>query len=371
MPIMVYTSYLKPKPLLWTRNQYNKFQNKTMLKFKPSQKVNNPLTNNVVVVMDRSGSMSGRERSAVDSLNRQLASLRAESTKFNVPTFVTIITFNEASVAEIVNTPISDVGDIEVESFRATGNTSLYNAISNAIDSVNLRSGVKQIIVITDGEENSSRFSSPFSTLDQIKDRITSLTKTDQWTFVGCVPPHHSYTLTSIGFVAGNVTEWELSNAGLERLTTSISYANTTRYDELSRGVTYSCNYFSPQVDNLAPSIVQTNLDDLSNQFQILPVAQKEPISSFVARTTGKPYRLGKAFYQLTKPETVQASKEVLLRDKMGRIYGGDNSRALLRIPAGGEIKLNPASSTDYEVYIKSTSHNRNLMPNTNVLVQK
>jgi hypothetical protein len=340
-------------------------QKKTnMVTFTPATPTNIPQRNNVAIVLDRSSSMAPLRQAAIDSLNAQIQSLRNESQRNGIETTVTLVTFSDDVTIDINAVNINTIGSIDSGSYQPHGNTALWDAIGHAIETLRYRGGLKQVIVVTDGEENQSRTFRQTS----LTDLIRSLDK--NWTMAGCVPPNRAHYLTSLGFAPGNVVQWENTVRGMEVVTQRIATANTTRYGEITRGLTSTNMYFAPDV-NVSPTIVQTNLNDLTNNFTVHNVSQKSVIADFVATVTNKPYRIGGTFYQLTKPEKVQAHKEIVIRDKMGRIFGGDNARSLLRIPAGGEIKLNPASSPDYEVFVQSKAPNRHLMPNTNILVAK
>lgn len=336
-----------------------------MLKF--TKPVSNTLS--IVIVIDRSSSMQSHSKETVKSLNQQIQSFRDEAARTNIETDISIISFADFVVRDMVAIPAKDCRDIDPASYLANGNTALYDAIADGVNLLSSRgTSRKFMLVITDGEENQSKYQSNSSIRRIIEQQLADNT----WSMAMCVPPNTKYTIAqSLGVPEKCITEWERTAVGIERNTQAIRTSNTMLFANYSAGHTCTRGYFQPDVNNLAPAVVQTNLNDLTGNFQVLPVQSKEPIASFVARTTNRPYRVGAAFYQLTKKETVQASKDIMIRDKQGKIYGGANARSLLRIPAGGNIELNPASNNDYEVYVKSTSHNRNLVPNTNVLVQK
>lgn len=330
-----------------------------------------PVSNNlsVVIVLDRSSSMNSHRAETVKSLNQQIQSFKNEAARTKIDTNISIISFADYVIKDMVGIKSDQCGEISADSYIPAGNTALYDAIAEASNLLDgFTSSRKFLLVITDGEENQSRNHNTTS----IRNLITRKLADTTWSIAMCVPP---YTKTRIardlGIPEQCITEWERTAVGIERNTQSIVSSNAALFASYSTGQTCTRGYFQPDVNNLAPAVVQTNLNDLTSNFQVLPVQGKEPIASFVARTTNRPYRVGAAFYQLTKKETVQASKDIMIRDKQGKIYGGANARSLLRIPAGGNIELNPASNNEYEVYVKSTSHNRNLVPNTNVLVQK
>lgn len=342
-------------------------QGKSMLKMKPKKS-----RLNIGIVLDESSSMQGLKMDAIKSLNAQIKSHQEEASKNGIDAVVTVTTFASfVNSPSIEKHPLKDVGEFDSTSYNPNGMTALNDAIGNMLERLPIDSNnMAYLIVITDGEENNSKN----FTVSSLRDLIESKLKTDRLTIAACVPPlKKAYTASITGIPVDCIIEWEATSRGVERMTQSIRSANTSMYtNSYSIGATCTKSYFSPDVNNLTPSVVNTNLDDLSKDVRIFNVLQKEAIASFVSRQMNKPYSAGIAYYQLTKNEKVQSNKDILLRDKNnGKVYGGDHARSLLRIPSGGNIELNPASSPDYEVYVLSTSHNRNLLPNTKVIVKK
>ena len=70
-------------------------------------------------------------------------------------------------------------------------------------------------------------------------------------------------------------------------------------------------------------------------RFQMLHVDSNTDIKSFV-ENTGARFKKGMGFYELTKSETIQENKEVVLRDKVsGDMFTGKDARGLIGIPYG------------------------------------
>lgn len=84
------------------------------------------------------------------------------------------------------------------------------------------------------------------------------------------------------------------------------------------------------------------------------------------------PLLKGAAFYQLTKTEPeVQDHKRIIIRDKTtNAIYEGAAARQMLGLPTYGTIRLAPKdlSSSNFDMYIQSTSVNRKMTVGTNVV---
>lgn len=105
-------------------------------------------------------------------------------------------------------------------------------------------------------------------------------------------------------------------------------------------------------------------------RFQVLHVDRNEDIKSFV-NNTGAVFRIGRGFYELTKPELVQEYKEVVLRNKKtGDMWSGNVARDMIGLPYGKRGKVYPKYDFGYDVFIQSTSVNRKLLNGTRFLYE-
>jgi hypothetical protein len=106
------------------------------------------------------------------------------------------------------------------------------------------------------------------------------------------------------------------------------------------------------------------------SRFQVLHVDHDVDIKGFVV-STGADFKIGRGFYQLSKSETVQERKEVVLVDKRtGDMWSGKAARDMIGLPYGERGKVRPKYGFDYDVFIQSTSANRKLMRNTKFLYE-
>ena len=104
-------------------------------------------------------------------------------------------------------------------------------------------------------------------------------------------------------------------------------------------------------------------------RFQLLHVDVPTDIKTFV-ENTGARFKKGMGFYELTKAEDVQETKEVILRDKIsGDMFTGKDARNLIGIPYGtrGRVKMRDGK---YDIFIQSTSNNRKLVDGTRFLYE-
>ncbi len=105
------------------------------------------------------------------------------------------------------------------------------------------------------------------------------------------------------------------------------------------------------------------------SRFQVLQVGgEKTSIKDF-AQANGLQFKVGRGFYEFTKPEVITDKKEVVLMSKRtGDMYTGPEACRL--IGAGGTERIRPAALDQWRVFVQSTSANRALMPNTGFLYE-
>lgn len=104
------------------------------------------------------------------------------------------------------------------------------------------------------------------------------------------------------------------------------------------------------------------------SRFQLLTVDKECSIRDFVT-SSGAVFKVGKGFYELTKTETIQECKKVILQNKYGDFFTGDKARELLGFPRGTRGKITPSIikevRKEYKVFFQSTSYNRKLIRGT------
>lgn len=87
------------------------------------------------------------------------------------------------------------------------------------------------VMVITDGEENSSMIKGP-----ALAAKIRNRQATDRWTFVFRVPFGGKAELVRLGIPAGNIQEWEQTEEGY-REATQVTTRSVTDYSPLALAV--------------------------------------------------------------------------------------------------------------------------------------
>ena len=132
----------------------------------------------VNVILDKSGSMSSKVKDVIGGFNLYLDELAKERTVdygFSLTLFDTVVTIKYKAV------PLGKVGKLSEANYLPDGNTALLDAIGETVQKVETDGFEKVITVImTDGEENSSRE----WTQEGIRELIKNKEATGNWTFV-------------------------------------------------------------------------------------------------------------------------------------------------------------------------------------------
>lgn len=116
----------------------------------------------IVFILDRSGSMSGREQDVIGGFNRMIAKQQKKPGECHVST----VLFNGNSKVLHNRVPISSVRPLTEDEYFVGGNTAYFDALGRGIQhhisvqrhlSEDKRAEKVLFVVMTDGEENSSR----------------------------------------------------------------------------------------------------------------------------------------------------------------------------------------------------------------------
>jgi len=104
------------------------------------------------------------------------------------------------------------------------------------------------------------------------------------------------------------------------------------------------------------------------DRFKILEVPRKCTIKEFVL-SNGLAFKVGRGFYEFSKPEIISHRKEVVLIEKSsGKMFTGHD--ACRMIGAGSGIRIPPTTFNTWRVFVQSTSYGRNLVANTGFLYE-
>jgi hypothetical protein len=219
--------------------------------------------------------------------------------------------------------------------------------------------------VLTDGMENHSKNS--WTVLPKYTAKAA-----ENWTVGFLVPDSQGRAyLTRAGVPNDSIAIWDATNAkGISDSFTTIRNATDNFMSARASGVRGTRSVFSTGADAVNKRTVSSALKPLrSNEYQLVSVNGKTSIDEFV-RSLGYNYSKGMGYYQLTKTENIQPQKQIIVVEKAtGKAYSGKQARDLIGLP-NITVRVKPDYNPDYDIFVQSTSLNRNLMPQTKLLIK-
>lgn len=336
---------------------------------KPQEKPANVI-NHIALVLDASGSMQGLKKRVVEVADSQIKHLAQRSREMDQETRVSVYTFD---YHYNIQCPIFDKDVLRLPSmqglYQPSGATALIDATLKALDDLATTSTLYGdhsflIYILTDGQENSSQHHS--AELER-----TLLGLADEWTLACFVPDARGiHEAKRFGFQKDNIAVWNTDEAGILEVGEAIRKATDNYMAGRARGLRGSKNLFALDASGLSPSKVKAELKGLNfGQFRFLDVKIDVPIAQFIEAKLRRPYRMGEAYYQLSKPETIQPQKQIALFSvKESKVYVGEEARQLLKLP-DYEVRVKPQEAQGWEIFVQSTSVNRKLISGTRLLV--
>ena len=332
----------------------------------------------VSFVRDHSASMRNLKSAAMNDYNLMLKSIKDQSS-YEHEIYGSVVACGEnwrTPVKVLEQTqPIKLLRQVLL--YDTDGNsTPLWESVWVAINEIEDFSGqyksIKSqnqdaylVIVTTDGRNNAGPISA-----DRLMKRIYDLQGTDRWTFVFRVPVGHKQAIVALGVHPENVIEWEQTTESLVRTSENTQVGINNYFVARSAGLTSSSSFYT-DLKNVKPSDLKKTLDVITHEIDIKrvrPCDHQIQIRDFVEQNWDETYQKGCYFYQLTKPEKIQSNKRIIIKHrKSGVAYGGRDARDVLGLP-DYDTKVNTGDHGQYDIYVQSTSVNRKLMSETNVI---
>lgn len=183
----------------------------------------------IIVILDRSGSMYEIANDAIGGFNSFIESQKAVEGEATV----TLVQFDDQYEVVYENIPLMEVKPLTNETFKPRGGTALNDAICKTIGNINRRNfcsvchgDTKRIVaILTDGEENSSK---EFSA-DKVKEMITHQREEHKWEFIFLAANQDAFATGAIYGIKKDDTFWFAYNSiGVKDAYTSMNIRSTT-----------------------------------------------------------------------------------------------------------------------------------------------
>lgn len=179
----------------------------------------------ISIVLDRSGSMESIRRDTIGSYNAFLNDQKTVSGEATI----TLAQFNDAYEVVHHAIPLADAPDLTLQNYVPSGSTALLDAIGRTIDETGGRLAAMPeadrpenvvFVILTDGEENSSRHYSP----ERINDMIRHQSEVYRWQFVFLGANQDAImTAGRLGIGAAQAMTFAASPAGAQAALGSVS----------------------------------------------------------------------------------------------------------------------------------------------------
>ncbi|MFJ5998952.1 VWA domain-containing protein [Streptomyces sp. NPDC092370] len=336
--------------------------------------------NHVALVLDASSSMSHLSRKVVEVADQQIAYLARRSRELDQETRVTVYAFADKVECVIYDKDVLRMPSLK-QLYRTGGMTALLAA---ALKSQSELAQTAQLygdhsfltFVLTDGQENASHRCPDSHGRDprQLVQAVAQMiaTQQDNWTLAVLVPDQMGKReAMQCGFPKDNIAIWDAtSTQGLEEAGQVIRQATENFMVGRTQGIRGSRAVFSTGAEAVNEDTIKaaglTPVDP--SKYQLIPVTRDAAIREWVTEC-GHTYQTGKAFYQLSKSEKIQAQKQIaVLEKKTDRVYTGPAARTLLGLPPT-EVRVKPDHNDHFTIFVQSTSVNRKLVPHTRLLL--
>lgn len=206
----------------------------------------------IVIIMDRSGSMDTVRDDAIGGFNTFLEAQKALPGE----AFLTVVQFDNLYEVPVPRTDIKKVRPLTRETFQPRGSTALLDAVGKTINDLGVqlaelpeaqRPSKVIVAILTDGEENASSYYGK----ERIKEMIEHQTKKYNWEFFFLsAGPDAFAEAHSMGVAARNTTSYVATQGG-----TRTVYAQS-----LNASVTSSRTGVNRDDDNTSASTAWTRV---------------------------------------------------------------------------------------------------------------
>lgn len=135
---------------------------------------------------------------------------------------VSLTLFNDKVEEKYINQSLPKVIELTERTYQPDGMTALYDAACRTLNKVRGNKGKNIVVILTDGEENSSK---EFGSED-FKKLVKELQAKKNWTFVYLGANHDAWLIAKVwGFSEGNVSNYFQTSDGVGQAFSAVSNA--------------------------------------------------------------------------------------------------------------------------------------------------
>lgn len=219
-----------------------------------------PTETHYLLIVDSSSSMRSLTTTTINGVNEQIDMIKDLEKEFpDQKYYMSFMHFNSKVTTSYVGKTPNQLESINESNYICSGMTALIDALGIGITNLNEQIGSRiesgdataVVVVITDGEENSSRNYK----LEQVKTMITELQDTGKWTFtfIGANIDSVS-TAGAYGIATNNVVQFSSDANSNSRMYSSISKSFKSRASKIDAYASMSMD-FAPDYQKISKDL--------------------------------------------------------------------------------------------------------------------
>jgi len=224
----------------------------------------------IVALLDKSGSMKTVENDTVGGFNTFIE----EQKKVPGEATITLVQFNDKCETTYTDVPLAHVAPLTVETYKPSGWTALNDALAKTINDVGSKLSAKPeherpskiiVLVMTDGEENSSKEFNGSDGLKKLSGMVTHQTDKYSWEFVFVGANIDAFaTAHAYGIQSGHTINYTSNAIGqqnvFKRLSKGMAATRTSAYF----GAAAPASFFENDLDLKSVNDVTLDTSDIT-----------------------------------------------------------------------------------------------------------
>ena len=222
-------------------------------------------TVHLAIALDESGSMAGTKKETISGINEQLQELKKTS---SIDSTVTLVTFAGPTDIKVIHsvTPIGQVKELTDNDYNPNGGTAMYDGVGRLLNEIQQKvvddeTTTYLVLIVSDGEENSS---SEYKSAD-IADMIQKRLGTKRWS-VNYIGANQDLTVVtqSLGINLGNSHRYKSNVVGTRAMWNTTKDC-TAMYLAKCSTATDIKGLNAANVEYFDPTVVTTSADTKIN----------------------------------------------------------------------------------------------------------
>lgn len=212
--------------------------------------------NYLMMVLDESSSMDYIKEQAISAFNEQIKSVKENTNGIEV--VVDLVKFSSEVSVVFENQKIDTVQELTKETYNPNTMTSMYDGVGKAIELLKARPDINDpsvtvlMLIISDGQENTSRI----WTAPKVAEQIKTLQATGKWTFTYAGANQDLSVISqTLNIPIGNTSAFAATAAGMNTNNSLRTKSTRELYTNYSLGSRSVSNFYNASKEDTTSNI--------------------------------------------------------------------------------------------------------------------